>query len=402
MNKTGRHSLILHITLFFLFLVIVINLLLFVQYRLAYQQSIEVLDKRFHEAERVLDMSRMDRLPFEAAKERLYKILQIELLHPQELPDLSGSALLKKERSMTISLHKGCAYFVIDDPRRPAKRILRYCHYAPDQTYLLILALLINLVLWLFYLYMLRRLKPIRKLKQRIARFAEGETEIDTQIKGKDEIAELSRAFNETITKISDLQASRKLFLRNIMHELKTPIAKGKLITDLMEDPKNRARLQKIFLRFEYLLGEFTKIERVTSNVMTLEIKRYRVIDILDNALDILMVDPRSIIVEAEANLEIDADYELFSIALKNLIDNALKYGTGRPVILIEEARIVVASTGEKLENISFDKPFNRAYEGIEKGLGLGLYITQNIVRKHGFVFEYQHTDTTNKFIIRV
>lgn len=47
--------------------------------------------------------------------------------------------------------------------------------------------------------------------------------------------------------KIQTLQDSRKLFLRNIMHELKTPITKGKLITDLMEDTKNQERLKRIF-----------------------------------------------------------------------------------------------------------------------------------------------------------
>ncbi len=381
---------------------VVINVLFYVQYRLEHHQAKEDLEKRFHESERILHMSRMDRLPFIEAKERLYTILQVELLHEDEVEDLTDAKIIKRNKGITIYLQNKNAYFVLEDPRRSKKLHLRYANYEPKQNHLIMLALLINLAVFIFYLYVAQRLKPLSVLKKRIAHFAEGNLEIVPDIKGKDEIAEVSKEFNNAVKKITTLQDSRKLFLRNIMHELKTPIAKGKLITDLMEDPKNQERLKRIFLRFEYLLGEFTKIERVTSNVMVLHKKRYRVIDILDNAFDILMVEFNTVEIEISANLEIEADYELMSIALKNLIDNAMKYGKDRAKIIIEKERIIVQSSGEAIENLSFDKVFNRKYEGSDKGLGLGLYITKNIVDKHQYSLLYEHEEGMNRFIVVV
>lgn len=396
----NKHSLLFYISLFFLFLILVINTLFFVQYRLEKNQAIEALTKRFHDSERVLHLSRMDMLPFDAAKERLYAILQVELLHANEVGDLSGASMLKREKEMTIYAQGDDTYCILDDKPRHMKIYLKYAHYHPESNYLIIMALLINLALFLFYFYILQRLKPLKILKNKIVRFAEGDLTVNTHVKGKDEIAEVSNEFNNAIVKIKALQDSRKLFLRNIMHELKTPIAKGKLITDLMDDTKNQERLKRIFMRFEYLLAEFTKIERVTSNAMTLNKKRYRVIDILDNAFDILMIEMHAIDIEEHANLEIDADYELMSIVLKNLIDNAMKYGKGRAKVILYHDRIVIESKGEKLENISFDKVFNRSYEDSAKGLGLGLYISKNIVKKHGYHLDYVHHEGKNRFII--
>ena len=218
--------------------------------------------------------------------------------------------------------------------------------------------------------------------------------------KGKDEIAEVSNEFNHAIHKIKNLQESRNLFLRNIMHELKTPITKGKLITDLMDEEKNKERLVRIFSRFEYLLGEFTKTEQVTSNALILNKKRFRAVDILDNAFDILLLESSAVEIEVNANLEIEADYELMSTALKNLIDNGLKYGKKRVEIFIEESAIIIESHGDILENSSFETAFNRAFEDSSKGLGLGLYITHHIVKRHGFALTYEHREGVNKFTI--
>ncbi len=60
----NRHSLIFNITLFFVFLMTVINILFFIQYRLESQQLHGDLMKRFHESERILHMSHMDGLSF--------------------------------------------------------------------------------------------------------------------------------------------------------------------------------------------------------------------------------------------------------------------------------------------------------------------------------------------------
>ncbi|MFW5990401.1 MAG: sensor histidine kinase, partial [Campylobacterales bacterium] len=69
--------------------------------------------------------------------------------------------------------------------------------------------------------------------------------------------------------------------------------------------------------------------------------------------------------------------------------------------VLIDKNSISIKSKGEEIENLDFTKAFNRPKETSSKGLGLGLYITSNIIKKHGFELEYSYSDTYNIFSIK-
>jgi len=390
----NRHSLIFKISLFFVFVIGVINGLFYLQFDSQKRQIHQEYLRKFHEARGVLHHARREFMNFEQTQERLKSILGLELL---KYVDTKSMKPLFKHRKMRVYGDGNATYLVVDRPQH--KLILRYQEKKPPINLWLLIGV-VNSMLILFYLYLLYRLKPLKMLKDKIIAFSEGKLETLAPIRGKDEIATLGKEFNHSITKIKTLQASRTLFLRNIMHELNTPIAKGKLICDLMEDTKNQERLHKIFKRFEHLLGEFRKIEQVTSNVMPLNPKSYRVVDILDNALDLLLIESQAIVLEIHDEVEIVVDYELFSIVLKNLIDNALKYGKAKPTFTIASQKITIASLGEEIEDLNFDKIFNRAFEESSQGLGLGLYISSAIVDKHQMSLEYHHRSGWNVFEI--
>ena len=217
---------------------------------------------------------------------------------------------------------------------------------------------------------------------------------------GHDEIADVANEFDRAIRTIHTLQESRTLFLRNIMHELRTPITKGKLAAALLETPKERERFERFFSRLEYLLGEFSKVERVTASDVQLKRRRYRAVDFLDNALDLLMIEHNQVSVRQQGDVSLEADFELLSIAIKNLLDNAIKYGEGRPEIAIEAHRFCVNSKGTPLVGLELEQAFNRPFENSAKGLGLGLYITSKIVKLNGFSLRYEHHGGVNRFCI--
>jgi signal transduction histidine kinase len=398
----NRHSLIVYISIFFLFLMGVINTLFYFQYRYEQEDAVENAFKKFKESREIMHMGRQKRLPFEVTSERLQQILHVEVLRKEDAGDFQKGRLLDQRKHLRAYLYNGMIYIHFKDSRRAKEQIIRFKNDKLGNKKIFLFALAIDLSVMLFFLYVIRRIWPLRELKESIARFSQGDLDIHTAIKGRDEIAEVANEFDHAISKIKQLQGSRNLFLRNIMHELKTPIAKGKLITDLLDDEKNAERLSLIFSRFEHLLGEFAKIERVTSNEFILNKKRFRVVDIVDNALDILMLEHDALTVTIEAENEIDVDFELFSVAIKNLIDNAIKYAEDPPNILIQQTQIAVISTGDALDSNILDQVFNRKFEDSSKGLGLGLYITKNIVEKHGFRLEYLHVNEENHFIIHI
>lgn len=269
--------------------------------------------------------------------------------------------------------------------------------------YIIFLTLVFNILFILFYIFLFKKLQPLHFLKRDILRFSRGSLDIDTSCDGKDEISEVSNEFNNAIKQIKALTNSRNLFLRNIMHELKTPITKGLLISNMIDEGKYKESLKKLFFRLEYLLEEFAKIEKFTSKNIALSKGEFRVIDIIDQALDILLLDINDVQLDIKHNAKVDVDFEMFSLALKNLIDNAIKYGGGKPHITVEKDYISISNRGEKLSKPleSYDKPFNRKYEGSQKGLGLGLYIVKNIIDVHELSLEYEYKNGENIFIIR-
>ncbi len=396
----NRHSLIFQISAFFLFLMIIINTLFYFQYRYEQASVIENTLKVFNDSQQILRMGHENRIPMHEIKKELYRISQVEMLKAEEAGEFETGSLLLKRHQLSIYEYENEIYVHFTDRRRGIEHILRFEDKKLYDRQILLMALLIDFSVWAFFFYIIRKITPLKKLKASIEEFSKGDLDIHTRVEGKDEIADVSNEFDKAITTIKQLQGSRNLFLRNIMHELKTPIAKGKLISDLLEDEKNALRLSKIFKRFEHLLGEFAKIERVTSNELVLNKKSFRIVDILDNSFDLLMIEQDDVQIELDAESEIEVDYELFSVALKNLLDNALKYGTSKPIIVIKKDWISIISAGEELDASLFEHVFNRKFEDSSKGLGLGLYITKNIIKKHGFNFEYFHEDLNNIFKI--
>ena len=187
------------------------------------------------------------------------------------------------------------------------------------------------------------------------------------------------------------------------MHELKTPITKGLLIIGMMDESKFKESLHKAFLRLEYLLKEFKKIEEFTSKNLKLQKRNFRLVDIIDNSLDILLVDNDSIRLNIQEDLTINVDFELFSIAIKNLIDNAMKYSKKKPNITITDNTFMISSSGDRLSKSleEYKKPFNKEFENSKSGLGLGLYIVQNILKAHNLVLEYSYQNGNNIFKIQ-
>ncbi len=270
------------------------------------------------------------------------------------------------------------------------------------KSFWLIILFVTNILLIWFYYFIYNKLLPLLNLKNEIVKFSQGDLDIDTKSKGKDEISQVANEFNNAILQLKELRKTKNLFLRNIMHELKTPITKGKLITDNLENNRKKDILRKAFLRLEFLLEEFAKLDKITNGKMQLNKKEYRFIDILDQAIDMLIFDSTRLDIQSE-DVKICVDFEIFAIAIKNLLDNSIKYNTnGDPIIRITKNSFIISNKGKPLKKPfkEYLTPFNREYESIDKGLGLGLYITNGIIKNHQFEFDYKYEKGFHNFII--
>lgn len=260
---------------------------------------------------------------------------------------------------------------------------------------------LVAIILLAAYVFVIRKLKPLRKLKRQIAKFAAGEIdEVQNVSSGNDEISEVAEAFYDAVCQIKNLNASRKLFLRNIMHELKTPITKGRLAAEMIEKSKNQERLVSVFIKLENLINEFAAVEQVTSNIALNNTKICRIDDVIDEALDIAMVDPGQVNISKLEDVNLNADFKLLAIAAKNMIDNALKYSPNKHVnITITRESIKFINEGERLskELRHYVEPFTKG-ESAQKSFGLGLYIVENIIKAHKLTLSYEYKNGLNVF----
>lgn len=255
----------------------------------------------------------------------------------------------------------------------------------------------------LVFALLLKSLMPLRELKEKIGFFSEGRLDIDVSSAKNDEIAEVANEFDKAVKKIKALIESRQMFMRTIMHELRTPIAKGRVSAEMLEEGKQKERIIKSYERLDELIREFAKIEQLTSKTYTLKTRTYGARDVIEHAVDMLMLPEEEVASQVTVEGEdavYSVDFDAFTLALKNLLDNGIKYGSDRRVhVRFDPGTIEVESRGEPLA-----KPLEHYCEPFAKeskdGLGLGLYLVKNIIDAHGMELHYRFEDGANIFAI--
>jgi len=254
------------------------------------------------------------------------------------------------------------------------------------------------------YVWTIKKLLPLKRLKVEIDKFAKGDLDVKVcKLDNDDEIADVANAFNNAVNQIRRLNSSRILFLRNIMHELKTPITKGRITAEMLPDGKNKERLISVFEKLQNLIEEFITIEKISSGFINLEQKTFRLIDIIDEAIDLAMIDKDQVELIKTKELNLRVDFKLFSIAIKNMIDNAIKYSPDKKVqIIANDKAIIFKNRGERLKKDlkEYMEPFTS--DGNQKdSFGLGLYLVDNILRAHKLQLLYSYKDGWNIFVFK-
>ncbi len=318
-------------------------------------------------------------------------LMGAKLLGRQPTPSGFIDMLKKGDRIFVLVNARGLVILFEDMKFKPYDPTIVWIYFG-------LTALVMGLIFWAIWF----KLRPLKYLQRCIRKFGEGELQIHCKIDGSDEIAQVSQAIDEAIGRIRTLIQSRNLFIRNIMHELKTPLTKGLLTLQMLPEGKQKERLERIFMRLDSTISEFGTIEQLSSGRFPLKIRPIVMQDLIDQAIDLAMIEKDKGSYDIKP-ARIEGDFKLLSIALKNLIDNAIKYSTYKSFhIVADEKAIIVESRGDKLPHplSYYIQPYTQGNDAIS-GLGLGLYIVDMITKAHGFDFLYEFREGNNRFIIR-
>lgn len=215
--------------------------------------------------------------------------------------------------------------------------------------------------------------------------------------------------FSGTIVDITErkLEDIRKNdFLSIASHELKTPLTSLKTSLQLLAKLKNNLtspmlpklidQSNKSMDKINSLVDDLLNVSRLTEGKIELNKAVFRLADLINGCCDhVTTAGTHQMILDGDSNLKVCADEQRVDQVLVNLINNAIKYAPGafKIVIRIEQlgsmVKISVQDFGPGIAKNHLDQLFKRYYRadatGIQNsGLGLGLYISAEIVKKHG------------------
>lgn len=264
-----------------------------------------------------------------------------------------------------------------------------------DKTVLNILICIDILVLLLIFFYIVKILSPIKNITKEITNFANGNLSARIDIKkSNDEIGILANSFNQMATSLEKFIKTKEELLRDIGHELRTPIAKGKFAIEKIENESQKELFKKIFIDLETLTNELIELEKLELTKLNLTTFSAETL-ILEALSKLYLEDESKIELNINQDFKITADLYYLSIAIKNLIDNALKYTQELPIIVdINKNEIKISNKAKELSKDLeyYLKPFTQELSH-RNGFGLGLSIVKKIIDKHQYKLSYEYID---------
>lgn len=247
--------------------------------------------------------------------------------------------------------------------------------------------------------------KPLRLLQQKNLDFAGGDltARADAPARRNDEIGELSRGFNLMAAKIGDLLQNQQRLLRDVSHELRSPLTRAQLAIALEQRQGGGAqlpRLQQELERVDQLLGELLTFSRLDAGQYQLQRQDVDLYDLIEEiiAVNQLEADQKQLQVTLQGlnPCPLFIEPKLLARAIENVLRNAIKYSPDKAKISFVLSKTATATTlaiadqgpgipADSLEQIF--APFYRVSDSRNSqtgGTGLGLAIAAQVVRQHG------------------
>lgn len=208
-------------------------------------------------------------------------------------------------------------------------------------------------------------------------------------------------------TEAKRLEVTRRDFVANVSHELKTPIGAISLLTEAIagaqDDPENIKKftdsLQKESQRLGNLVQELMQLSRVQGAKLSDTAVELDLASVIADAVDRnqVLADKRNVklVTSAQPGARLKGDYEMLTTAVRNLVENAIAYsdpgsqvGIGLKIVG-DVAEIAVTDSGIGISDDEQERIFERFYRADPSrsretgGTGLGLSIVKHAASNH-------------------
>jgi signal transduction histidine kinase len=244
-----------------------------------------------------------------------------------------------------------------------------------------------------------RRLtRRLEALKSGVEQFGAGQLSHRVALSGTDEVGAVAATFNVAAARVEALVRSHQSLLANASHELRSPLARMKMAVSMLDKagPEQRERLKR---EIDTNVAELDALVEEVLLASRLDATRGQVraepVDLLAVAAEEAAHEGAS--VDAAGSIFVTGETRLLHRALRNLLENARRYGGGeievrlrsfaRPIGPWAEIRVcdrgpgVPAAMRERIFEPFFRMPGHAEQDG---GVGLGLALVKQIAERHG------------------
>jgi signal transduction histidine kinase len=264
----------------------------------------------------------------------------------------------------------------------------------------LLILVIVALFCWVLSAYIAT---PLRNLARTVERFGRGEWAVRARSKRRDEIGDLARTFDRMADKISSLREAERRLLRDISHELRSPLARMGFAVELTERDEDRPlairQLRKELGRLSGLVDSLLQTTRLEDGALPLNLQNFSLDALLRDLAATCAIEaaarPCRIRLDAPAGMSVRGDRELLHRAFENVLRNAIRHAPPDSAVEVGVAAapgkilVTVRDHGpgvpeDLLEEIF--QPFFRvdaARSGTDGGTGLGLAIVRQAVELH-------------------
>ena len=268
--------------------------------------------------------------------------------------------------------------------------------------------IILMFVLPFVYFAVKRLLSPIKEMTTAARRYAKGDFTKEIPTTEDNEIGILAATLNDMAYSLSTLESTRKSFIANVSHELKTPMTTiGGFVDGILDGtiPKDQ---HKHYLQI--VSDEVSRLSRLVRSMLNIAKYETGEMELKMNPFDITALTVKTVLLFEksidEKQIEIQgldsekfyvmADIDLIQQILYNLVENAVKFVNKGGCITFDfsldddKTTISIRNSGEGLTQAELPKVFDRFYKTDEShgkdktGVGLGLAIVRSIINLHG------------------
>ena len=271
--------------------------------------------------------------------------------------------------------------------------------------------------------------KPFQRVTKSIEELTDGYMDVNISIPDFTETQLISEAFNKVLARMKVLDDSRQEFVSNVSHELKTPLTSMKVLADslIMQSGEVPIELYQEFMtdiaeeidRENTIINDLLALVRMDKKSLDLNIKSVDVNELIELILKrlrpIAQKQNIELVVESFRPVTAELDEVKITLALSNLVENAIKYNKEDGWVHVslnadhKYFYVKVADSGIGIPEEFLEHIFERFYR-VDKshsseigGTGLGLAIARNAILMHrGAIKVYSKEEEGTTFTVRV